>query len=264
MKEKYDHIGKGYNNTRQADPYLADRLFVLLDPHPAGLYLDIGCGTGNYTHALHRRGVRFIGMDPSLEMLDKARQANGEIDWRVGRAEETNLNNAEVDGIMATLTIHHWQDLKQGFAELYRVLKPGGSLVLFTSTPAQMEGYWLNHYFPLMLRDSIHQMPAEDVVKSAMATAGFAEPMRETYAVAPDLQDLFLYSGKHDPWLYFKPAVRNGISSFSSLANREEVEAGLIELRKDIEIGKIKSVMQSYDHARGDYLFMQTTKPTAG
>ena len=160
MKAKYNKIGLGYNTTRKADRYIAERLFYHLNPKSEGLYLDIGCGTGNYTHALHQKGVDLIGIDPSEVMLHTAKQRNPDIRWQSGRAEHTGLPSNTVDGIMATLTLHHWQNLEQGFKEMNKVLKEQGNMVIFTATPKQMEGYWLNHYFPKMLCDSIHQMPS--------------------------------------------------------------------------------------------------------
>ena len=72
----YDIIGKGYNTTRQADPFIVDRLCDMLQPHREGLYLDIGCGTGNYLAALSAKGYTFYGVDPSQTMLDAARSAH--------------------------------------------------------------------------------------------------------------------------------------------------------------------------------------------
>lgn len=253
---KYDTIGKGYNQTRRADPYLASRLLHHLAPEKDGRYLDIGCGTGNYTHVLQQAGFNFIGIDPSVEMLNKARGQNTKIDWRKGTAEDTGLPDGAVDGITAFLTIHHWTSLKQGFYELYRVLKPNGKIVIFTSTPQQMKGYWLNHYFPGMLEDSITQMPALDRVERAMADAGFTLQGTESYAVQPDLQDQFLYVGKDRPKLYFDENIRRGISSFSALARQEEVKMGLGKLRQDIHSGAIQSIMQSYANSLGDYLYI--------
>jgi predicted TPR repeat methyltransferase len=69
---KYDKIGIGYNSTRQADPYLTERLLYHLQPKNNKLYLDIGCGTGNYTCALDDKGISFIGVEPSGEMLREA------------------------------------------------------------------------------------------------------------------------------------------------------------------------------------------------
>lgn len=256
MKAKYDTIGIDYNLTRKADKYLTKQLLHYLNPGKSGRYLDIGCGTGNYTSELQKKGFQFIGIDPSKEMLEKAKAKNRDIKWRIGTAEKTGLPTNSLDGIIGSLTIHHWTDLDKGFSELSRVMKPNGRIVLFTSTPKQMEGYWLNYYFPRMLKDSIAQMPSLERVKFSMEDARIGIIKTKKYFVQPELQDQFLYYGKENPEVYFKDEVRNGISSFSSLSNRKEVEKGLSELRKDIASGKIKQVMNNYKNDFGDYLYI--------
>lgn len=256
MEVKYDRIGIDYNLTRKADKYLTKQLLHHLKPTKNGKYLDIGCGTGNYTNALQKKGFDFIAIDPSKEMLDKAKLKNKEIDWIIGSAEKTGLSENFVDGIICTLTIHHWNDLDVAFSELNRVLKPNGRIVIFTSTPKQMKGYWLNHYFPKMLSDSIIQMPPLENVKIALKDSGIDFLETAKYFIKPDLQDQFLYCGKQNPELYFDEQIRHGISSFSSLANRIEIEKGLFELRTDIDSGKIDNVIQSYENNFGDYLYI--------
>ncbi len=263
MAIKYDKIGIDYNITRKADPFLTEQLLHHLNPNKDGTYLDIGCGTGNYTNEIQKKGFQFIGIDPSKKMLEKAKTRNKSIDWKIGSAENTGLPQNSVDGIMASLTIHHWVDLKKSFLELKRVLKPNGKIVIFTSTPEQMEGYWLKHYFPKMLADSINQMPTLKKVESAMKSVGIELYKTDEYFIKPDLQDQFLYCGKQNPELYFDSQIRHGISSFSSLANRIEVKQGLIDLRKDIDNGKFDKVAKVYQNNFGDYLFIigrNTTK----
>jgi len=146
--------------------------------------------------------------------------------------------------------------LRNGFSELKKVLKPNGRIVIFTSTPKQMKGYWLNQYFPKMIFDSIIQMPTLESVTTAMKDSGIACLGTEKYSIQPDLQDKFLYCGKHNPELYFDEQIRNGISSFSSLAHRTEVALGLQKLRKDINSGKISEIIRSYENDFGDYLYI--------
>ncbi|WP_299363145.1 class I SAM-dependent methyltransferase [Winogradskyella sp.] len=256
MSTKYNKIGINYNQTRKADPYLTDRLLKHLNPIKNGLYLDIGCGTGNYTIALQEKGVQFIGIDPSIEMLQKAQLKNKAIKWQIGTAEKTGLPPESVDGIIATLTIHHWTNLSRAFSELQYVLKPNGKVVIFTSTPKQMKGYWLNHYFPKMLSDSILQMPSLEAIEEAMTSSGLRITATETYNIKPDLRDHFLYCGKQNPELYFDENIRYGISSFSALANKTEVETGLVTLRNDIDSGKIDRIIKSYENDFGDYLYI--------
>ena len=260
MSDKYDTIGIGYNTTRKADKYISERIAHHLNPGKTGLYLDIGCGTGNYTDALQKKGYPFIGIDPSKEMLFRAKNTNREIDWRKGTGENTTLNNESVNGIIAVLTIHHWTDISKGFSEMYRVLKPDGRIVIFTSTPEQMNGYWLNHYFPQMLGESIVQMPSFQLVNEAMLKSCFKNITTEKYFVREDLEDHFLYCGKTRPWLYIKPEIRKGISSFADIGKQQEISLGLSQLEKDIEDGNIRNIMDKYENDKGDYLFITGTK----
>ncbi|MEL7123283.1 MAG: class I SAM-dependent methyltransferase, partial [Bacteroidota bacterium] len=136
-----------------------------LNPKMNAKYLDIGCGTGNYTIALQKKGFNFIGMDPSQKMITRAKELYPDGEWVLGKAEKTQLADNTIDGILASLTVHHWSDLVIAFGEFNRVLKNSGKIVVFTSTSEQMKGYWLNHYFPKMLLDSIVQMPNFEVIQ---------------------------------------------------------------------------------------------------
>lgn len=260
MKVKYDHIGINYNRSRKPDDYLTERLVQLLRPVAVEKYLDIGCGTGNYTIALSNLGFQFIGMDPSIKMLNQAKQHTSKVEWCLGKAENTGISANSIGGIIATLTLHHWDDVGKSFSELARVLKPNGRIVIFTATPDQMQGYWLNHYFPHMMEVSCKQMPTLEEIKEALNAAELSIEQMEKYQVKRDLEDLFLYSGKHQPERYLNPGVRNGISSFTALANREEVSQGLGVLEQDIASGKIEEVMESYENELGDYLFVVAEK----
>lgn len=256
MAIKYDKIGTDYNLTRKADKHLTEQLLQHLKPIKTGKYLDIGCGTGNYTIELNKKGFQFIGIDPSKQMLEKAKQKSKEIDWIIGSSENVELPSNYVDGIIGTLTIHHWDSLKAGFSELSKVLKPNGRIVIFTSTPKQMEGYWLNHYFPKMLSDSIAQMPTMESIRDAISDSAIELIETQKYFVKPDLQDQFLYCGKQNPELYFNDKIRHGISSFSALSNQTEVEQGLIKLRKDIDSGTFNKIIESYKNDFGDYIYI--------
>ncbi|WP_225035485.1 class I SAM-dependent methyltransferase [Winogradskyella sp. SM1960] len=256
MSTKYNTIGVNYNQTRKGDPYLTEQLLKHLDPNKNGVYLDVGCGTGNYSNALEKKGYQCIGIDPSIEMLTIAQSKNQNIAWKIGSAEKTDLAKNSVDGIIATLTVHHWTNLMRAFSELAYILKPNSKIVIFTSTPLQMKGYWLNHYFPKMLEASIAQMPTLKSIENAMNFSGIKITKTETYDIHPNLKDQFLYCGKHNPELYFEESIRHGISSFSALANLEDVERGLASLRKDIDSGKIDNIINTYKNNLGDYLYI--------
>ena len=263
MDIKYDNIGTGYNSTRQADPYITERLIHHLQPKADKSYLDIGCGTGNYTIALADKGYRFIGVEPSEKMLNEAKLRNQDINWLQGTAEQIPADDKSFDGIIGTLTIHHWKDIKRAFVEINRVLNENGRFVLFTSTPKQMKGYWLNHYFPKMLHDSIVQMPSLANIQEAIGQTELEIANIEEYFIKEDLQDCFLYVGKNNPERYFDESIRNGISSFTSLANISEVKQGLLNLRKDLEERTFEIIKDQYANEDGDYLFITIDKKAA-
>ena len=190
----------------------------------------------------------------------KAKRIESKIDWRIGRAEDTGLPANYVDGVIAFLTTHHWTHLDQGINEIARILRPKGRFVIFTATPIQMQGYWLNHYFPEMMEKSIVQMPSWESLEQAISKSGLHIQLKEKYSVRPDLQDHFLYSGKHRPELYLNSTIRHGISSFADLAVASEVSAGLAKLKLDIANARIREIMRDYENENGDYLFVVLEK----
>lgn len=257
---KYDHIGKSYNSTRSADPHLLDQVKILLGTPDGKQIVEIGCGTGNYTIALKQDGYQIMGVDPSGYMLDMARRNSQAINWLQGSAESIPLETGVVDCVLAFLTVHHWENRQQGFKEIFRILAPGGKLVLFTSTSEQMENYWLNHYFPRMMADSIKQMPSMIELKALLNGANLEMVQTIPYHVENDLKDKFLYAGKHDPEFYLEEPNRQGISSFSDLAYDEEVRKGLETLKTDIETHQIQNIIKTFKGNDGDYLFIEVVK----
>jgi ubiquinone/menaquinone biosynthesis C-methylase UbiE len=258
--QKYNHVGSSYNGSRSADPYIISRLLDLLNAKKDQRILDIGCGTGNYTISMYNNGVQIFGVDPSISMLEMAKHREKQIEWRLGSAENCHLNDNCVDGIIGVLTLHHWDDLEKGLLELSRIIKAKGRIIFFTSSPFQMKGYWLNYYFPSMMKKSMLQMPSYSSVEKALRKAGFIAVKNEKYFVQTDLEDYFLYCGKENPELYLDEKIRRGISSFSMLSNQTEVQKGLMKLESDIQMKKINAIMEEYKNDHGDYQFIYARK----
>ena len=259
-KTKYNQIGKDYNATRSADVFLTNKMFQFLDSTAEELNLDIGCGTGNYTIALAKKGLHFFGVEPSSEMLKIAQSKSNSVEWKIGTAEAIPAENETFHHALATLTIHHWENLAKAFTEINRVLKPYGTLVIFTSTPQQMENYWLNHYFPEMLKKSILQMPSLQTIEFEFAKTNFSIVETEKYFVTNELQDFFLYSGKDRPEIYVNEQFRKGISSFAALANKAEVERGVQQLTQDLQTNTFENIKNKFSENCGDYLFIVAEK----
>jgi ubiquinone/menaquinone biosynthesis C-methylase UbiE len=268
----YDRVGAAYDATRRADSYIASRLLAHLAGAARGWCLDVACGTGNYTLALAAVGVPVVGVDASARMIAAAARkaptlADGEPIQRTSHAapgvplwaaaDVTRLPfpTGSFSGATCTLALRYFADLDAAIAELGRVLRDG-PLVLFAATPEQIRRYWLRLYFPEMIERTAAQAYPLARITRALQTAGFTRVATELYTVRSDLQDLFLYSGKHRPALYLNPAVRAGMWSFATLAPPEEETAGCDRLRHDVLSGDIAAAIQSADSSEGDYVFI--------
>lgn len=251
MSELYDEIGKTYDTTRKADPEIIHRLIQHLQVRNQDKVLDVACGTGNYTVALSQQGLDITGTDISEEMLTTARQKSVQIPWIKADARNLPFVDDSYRGATCVLAMHHFRDLLEPFREVYRVLNHG-RFVIFTSSPEQMRGYWLNAYFPNAMEASIKQMPALEEVIHNLRLAGFSVVGVESFLVENDLQDFFLYSGKFEPEMYLDSTVRSGISTFANLADPEEIASGCLQLKRDIDSGEVHDVIQQYTSTLGD------------
>ena len=251
----YDRIGVGYDTTRQADPYLLSRLIHHLRPRANRRYLDIGSGTGNYTIAMYQAGVPIRGLELSATMLARAKEKAPAIAWHNGRAEAIPFGSASFDGATCTFVHHHMADPVAAFKEVHRVLTPHARLVIFNCTAEQMRHCWLNEYFPRMMKEKATAPYERFVTVDVLDAAGFRNLSEEKYDVAPDLKDLFLYCGKHQPERYLDPRIRSGISSFADAPDQEEVERGVQRIADDIQSGRINDVIRKYAWDGGDYMF---------
>lgn len=255
MPALYDLIGSTYARSRRADPAIAQTLAREVSLMPSGAYLDLACGTGNYTVALSGLGGAWSAIDVSEVMLAQARQKSSSIAWARSSADALPFPNAAFDGAICTLAIHHFPGLESPFAEVRRTLD-SGSFVIFTGLAEQMRNYWLCHYFPEMMARSIEKMPSESQIRVALSRSGFKSVTVAPFFVTNDLQDLFLYSGKHRPDLYLDPAVRANISSFANLVPRAELENGLARLAAELQSGAFASIKARYATQVGDYAYI--------
>jgi ubiquinone/menaquinone biosynthesis C-methylase UbiE len=99
---------------------------------PGQRVLDIGCGPGSAARVAVRRGATTTGVDPAAVMLRLARLFtwNRGASWRSGTAESLPVDDASVDIAWSLSTVHHWNDIERGLAEVRRVLVPGGRFLV--------------------------------------------------------------------------------------------------------------------------------------
>ena len=102
----------------------------LLDRLPVGHALDAACGTGRHSHYLAQRGHHVVGVDSSAEMLAQARSRVPGVEYRLGDLERLPVPDAAVDVAVCALALTHLPAVDGPIAELARVLRPGGHLII--------------------------------------------------------------------------------------------------------------------------------------
>lgn len=130
-------------------------------PRPGEAVLDLGCGTGWAARMMAGMGARVTAADPSPAMLDAARRlarrdAPG-MDFLCAGAEGLPLDDAAFDAVLSTYGAMFSPDPGRAAAEIARVLRPGGRLVLLTWAAAP--GGYIDRFFGLIGRHAAEPAP---------------------------------------------------------------------------------------------------------
>ena len=105
---------------------------------------DLGCGTGRASEAIAPFVARVIAVDASAAMLQAAKkrlQPFDNVDLRRGDLEALPIDDALLDAATLMLVLHHVTEPARALAEVARVLKPGGRLILVDMLPHDREHY---------------------------------------------------------------------------------------------------------------------------
>jgi SAM-dependent methyltransferase len=185
--------------TKQAEPFAAmpahcdaDIIDLIREGarlRPCSDVLDVACGPGLVALALAPSAGHVTGLDLTPAMLDKARQLQqerglGNLSWRQGRADNLPYPEASFDAVLTRFSFHHFLDPHRALAEMVRVCRPGGRVVVcdvYTTTPGQSAEYDRLE----RLRDPSHvHALLLDELRALMSQAGLAEVV-EAFARLP-------------------------------------------------------------------------------
>ena len=144
-----------------------------LDARPSDRILEIGFGGGATLKSLIGAAAFVAGVDRSSDAVEWANVnfstavADGRADFRIGSVEGIPFEAASFDKVCTVNTIYFWCSLDAGFAEIYRVLSPGGRLVVGLLPKERMD----RMKFP---RDIFTARAPDDVVAALMSN-GFKQ-----------------------------------------------------------------------------------------
>ena len=142
--------------------------------------LDVGTGTGKVLMALYNRYPKadYTGADISQAMLDKIDTAYGFRLLIQPMEQLSELHDNTYDLVTARMVFHHADDLNRAIQELYRVLKPGGHLLLCEGTPPnhQTLGFYKEMF---RFKEDRHTFLQDDLV-NLVAAGDFQEILVRT------------------------------------------------------------------------------------
>lgn len=126
----YDEMRKGcYGNA------LRDLIIEKYSPEPKASVADVGTGTGYLARGLASKAAQVVAIDSSTAMLevagtDLAHEGIGNVTLLEGDAHDLPLEDNSQEMVYANLLLHHLQEPAIAVKEMYRILKPGGRVVI--------------------------------------------------------------------------------------------------------------------------------------
>ena len=157
---------------------------------PGKRALDVATGTGDLAVELRSRGAEVVGMDFSERMLELAREKAPDVRFEQGNALELAYADGEFDAATVGFGARNFSDLRRGLAEMARVVRPGGRVVVLEITTPERPPLswffrlWFDRLVPLLgrvagdpeaysyLPSSVRRFPRRRALAAEMAAVG--------------------------------------------------------------------------------------------
>ncbi|MCX6356285.1 MAG: methyltransferase domain-containing protein [Candidatus Aureabacteria bacterium] len=230
MVVNYNKIASEYARNRQLHPEVFKDLISTSKVTSNDRVLEVGCGTGNYIVAFDSVvSCSCWGVDPSTEMLSKAKERSNNIHFQLGQAEVLKFKSNYFTLVFSVDVIHHINKHLAYFQEAYRVLKKGGRVCTVTDSK------WIIHnrrplatYFPESIEIELKRYPRIVQLSKIMAQVGFRSITEKMVEFHYKLKAIQAYKDKSFSSLHFIP--------------EEAFQRGINRMKKDLQHGPIPCV----------------------
>lgn len=258
----YNQIGINYNSNRACDERISNKIINLLNVSEGNCLADIGAGTGNYAVDFAQRNYKIIAVEPAESMLNQKKE-HPNLKWIQASAEELDMTANSCDGVYSTLAIHHFDSRIEAFHNIFKILKPNKSFVIFSADPRKIPPHcWLKDYFGELISKSEISYPKISNLVSELEDEFEGEVIISPFLIPFDVKDGFFYAGWQSPEKYINADFRNSISVFAKFP--EEVVNPLIDrLARELKSGlwdEKYNYVRSLTEYDGGYYFAKVSK----
>ena len=179
------------------DKMIGDRL------QGKGEVLEVACGTGYYLNHLCEKGYSVTGLEPAEGMRERAKAKNPNVNIVNGIATEMPFPDNSFDAVIAIELFRYLEeeDIKKGYQEILRVLKPGGFMIVTLVNKYALDGFQFSYQAKLLMEklfgkqiinycdsvtpDGMKSYFKENFAQEAMIESALFAPLRIAYKLSP-------------------------------------------------------------------------------
>lgn len=188
----FDRVSRGYDLTNDVlslgvTPYWRMRTRRAIDPHPGQRILDVACGTGTVTRILADHGATVTGLDFSHGMISEAIERHGDhpkITFQQGDATQLPFDDNTFDVTTVSFGIRNVQEPKRALAEMLRVTKPGGKILVceFSHPTNGLVGFGYDTYMNVVMPGVVKLVSSDPEAYDYLFRSIQAWPEQATFA----------------------------------------------------------------------------------
>jgi SAM-dependent methyltransferase len=186
----FDRVAAVYDDSLPAhvvEHYLRKRVRYVVACCGRGRALDVGCGTGVLASRLAGAGYAMTGVDPSAGMLEVLRRRAPDVEAVQGSGTALPFDAGAFDLVLSVATFHHIADpgdVRATLAEMVRVARPGGRILVWDHNPRNP--YWGRLMARVPQDTGEERLIPEDEVLDGLRSAGAEIVSSQQLGLVPD------------------------------------------------------------------------------